>query len=359
MGLSTLDIRSVKSFKNPLAMGGVELEPIQLVILLVYFGLGFWLLSQARMMEMNARWLVNGIDKDEQMESKWQRITLLILFLVGLIAAFLPTGPTLTISRILGIAIYFLLYLVNLLIFLVMFPIAFILAYFSNRPAEEFQPPPPMPADPLPGGTPPATSELGETVMMVLSSAFWSVFVVILVLALLYFLRERRSTIQGKSASSIWRGLKLWLADFWRKLRQGAKSVRVQIPIRFGREDKDERSVSGKRRWRFIRLGGLPPREQIRYFYLSTVRRAGERGVERDSAETPLEYSEDLKGGWPEVEEELGELTDSFLKARYSKDPITKADIPDVKETWKDVRREIRKKPSAAEDNSDLELNGE
>jgi hypothetical protein len=195
--------------------------------------------------------------------------------------------------------------------------------------------------------------------MMVLSSAFWSVFVVILVLALLFFLRERRSTVQGKSASSIWRGFKVWLVDLWRNLRQRARRVRIQIPISFKREDKDERPVGGKRRWRFVRLGGLPPREQIRYFYLSIVRRAGERGVERVSAETPLEFSEDLKGSWPEVEQELGELTDSFLKARYSDDPITKADIPEVKETWKDVRREIKKKPSAAEDESDLELNEE
>jgi hypothetical protein len=125
------------------------------------------------------------------------------------------------------------------------------------------------------------------------------------------------------------------------------------------REDKDEKGTETKKGWRFIRLGGLPPREQIRYFYLSTVRRAGERGVPRNSAETPLEFAEDLKDGWPEVEEEVEELTDAFLKARYSDAPVVSEDVPEVKETWKDVRRQIRKRPSPIDSLSDEESDGE
>ncbi len=359
VGLNSLDIRSIDSFKNPLLMGGSSLKPDTLVILLLYFGLGFWLLSQAKLMEMNARWLVNEISKDDQMERNWQRSTLLILLLIGLIAAFLPTGPTLAISRILGVAIYILLFFINILIFLISLPIALILALLSRRSISEYAPPPPITPEVVAESAPPALSSLGETIAMVLSSAFWSIFLVILILALLFFLRERKSGIKGKSATAIWRQFKLWLLDLWQRLRQRAREVRLQFPLQIVREDKDEKSADDKKSWRFFRLGGLPPREQIRYFYLSTVRRAGERGVQRNSAETPLEFAEDLKDSWPEIDKEVEELTDAFLKARYSDDPIISADIPEVKETWKDVRRQIRKQPDKVEDDSDQESDEE
>ena len=131
-------------------------------------------------------------------------------------------------------------------------------------------------------------------------------------------------------------------------------AVRLLLPTRSDIASQDKKGGDKKkRRWRFIRLGGLKPREQIRYFYLSTVRRAGERGVQRNAAETPLEFADNLKGGWPEVEQEVEELTDAFLKARYSDDPITGGDVPEIKETWKDVRRQIRKRPSPEDSDSD------
>jgi hypothetical protein len=346
VGLSRLDLRSIDSFKSPLAMGGLDFEPKHLAILLLYFGIGFWLLSQAKLMEMNARWMVNGISKDDQMERNWQRSSLLILLLVGLIAAFIPIGPSLAISRILGAAIYILLFFVNLLILLLTLPVALILAFLSRRPIGELEPPLQITPEALTESTQPTFSTLGEMIVMVFSSAFWSIFIVILVLALVFFLRERKSSIQGKSATSIRQQFLLWLSDLWQRLRLRARTIRIQLPVQVVREDKGENGAEAKKGWRFIRLGGLSPREKIRYFYLSTVRRAGERGVPRDSAETPLEFAEDLKDGWPEVEEEVEELTDAFLKARYSDDPVVSEDVPEVKETWKDVRRQIRKRPS-------------
>ena len=80
------------------------------------------------------------------------------------------------------------------------------------------------------------------------------------------------------------------------------------------------------------------------------MRRAGEKGVKRETAETPLEYAEDLKDKWPELEDGVEELTDAFLKARYSDKPITGGDVPEVKETWKGVRRQIKKRSTPDED---------
>ena len=354
VGISSLDIHSIDSFKNPLITGSAGLEPDQLIILLLYFGIGFWLLSQAKLMEMNARWLINGITKDDLMERSWQRLSLLILLLVGFVAAFIPIGPTLTISRILGAGLYILLIIFNFLVLLISLPIALILALLTRTPVEEIERPPPISPEALTDNTPPSLSSLGETVAMILSSTFWSIFVVFLVLALLYFLRERKSSWKGKSTALLWQQFISWLSEFWQGMRQRFMAVRLLLPTRSDIASQDKKGGDKKkRRWRFIRLGGLKPREQIRYFYLSTVRRAGERGVQRNAAETPLEFADNLKGGWPEVEQEVEELTDAFLKARYSDDPITGGDVPEIKETWKDVRRQIRKRPSPEDSDSD------
>ena len=91
------------------------------------------------------------------------------------------------------------------------------------------------------------------------------------------------------------------------------------------------------------RPGPLSPREQIRYYYLSTVRRAGARGVPRADSETPLEYVHDLKQEWPEAESELDELTQAFVEARYSPQPIDKPAVARVKEEWKRGRERLRR----------------
>ena len=113
-------------------MSHLGLQPALLIAMLLYFGVGFWLLSQAKLMEMNARWLVNNITKDEQMERTWQRSSLFTLVLVGLVAAFLPIGPTLAISRILGALIQVIFFILNGIIFPIIYSIA-LAAFASSR----------------------------------------------------------------------------------------------------------------------------------------------------------------------------------------------------------------------------------
>ena len=354
VGLSTLEIRSLSALKNPLAIGRLGLQPGLLIILLLYFGFGFYLLSQAKLMEMNARWLLNDITQDEQLQKIWQRTSLMVLLIVGGIAAFLPIGPNLAIGRILAALLFVVFFIINIIIFLFSLPLYLLFSLFSGEPVEETPALPPLNPEAFREALPPEVSDLTETIAMVLSSAFWSIFVVIAVMALIFFLRERKTILQGESAGQIWQRFWEWLRDFWWGLWQRAGNIRLQLPKLLPDREDDSNPEDGKqRRWRFFRLGALAPREQIRYFYLSTVRRAAEKGVKRESAETPLEFVEDLKDGWPAVEDEVEELTAAFLKARYSDEPITKEDVPEVKDTWKDVRRQLKQRSQPDEDGSE------
>ena len=135
-------------------------------------------------------------------------------------------------------------------------------------------------------------------------------------------------------------------------------SISLQLPRQMIRASKIKAVEPGRKYpWRFIRVGALSPREQIRYYYLSIVRRAGDKGVKRIPSETPIEYAEDLRENWPEVEDGVEELTEAFLRARYSNRPITEEDVPDVKSTWKKVRRELRVTQKENDEKGDLPEN--
>jgi hypothetical protein len=95
-------------------------------------------------------------------------------------------------------------------------------------------------------------------------------------------------------------------------------------------------------RSRLFRLNSLSPRDQIRYYYLSLVRRAGERGISRRRNETPLEYVQELRNKWPEAEEDLRGLTDGFMEARYGRGPIEKKEVNPIKEKWKRLKARMR-----------------
>jgi hypothetical protein len=91
-------------------------------------------------------------------------------------------------------------------------------------------------------------------------------------------------------------------------------------------------------------LNALSPRNKIRYFYLSTVRRAGQRGVERRKNHTPLEYSDDLKENWPHSDGDLDSLTAAFLRARYNPKEIKEEEIEPVKRIWKRIKPALRER---------------
>jgi hypothetical protein len=352
VGFSTLEEHSVDTFMAPLASGRVNLEPRLLGALLLYFIIGLWLLSQARLMQIHARWLLNNVQTDEKTWEKWQRTSLLVLILVVLVAAFLPIGSTSALSQIVNVLLFWILAIANFLIFLLVLPIAMLLALLSGQAGEEPIPPPalePLLLQQLPLEN--GNSYLRETISMVLSSGFWAVLIVLIAMALLFYLRERRQTSMGQIKTlRLSDRILLWLRGIWARLRGQVHSLQDALILLREVDSEVEQPQAKKPRWRFLRVSSLSPRDQLRYFYLSTVRRAGERGVKREPADTPSEYTQDLKQYWPEAEEGLDDLTQAFLKARYSDEEISAEDIPSVKGVWKELRRELNQKPDAKEE---------
>ncbi len=355
VGLSTLEQQTIETILAPLASGRANLEPRLLGALLLYFIIGLWLLSQARLMQFHARWLVNNIDTDEDSRGRWQRASLTILLLVILVAAFLPIGSTSGLSQLINIALYWLMVIANAIIFLILLPFAMLMALLSGRGIEEAISAPPVEPLQPPPAVDQGASFFGETVSMIISSGFWAFVIVVVAMALLFYLRERRETgSENVGEAKVWLDqLLVWLAGIWARLRGQARSLQESLILLRADDSEAEQPAKKQSRWRFLRVSGLSPRDQVRYFYLSTVRRAGDRGVKRPSAGTPSEYARDLKESWPEAEESVDDLTQAFLKARYSDRPIDKDDLPPVKDSWKSVRRQLRQDPETKKQNGD------
>lgn len=341
---------TVRPFTYPLqqslrSLSSLPLPPAMILSLLVYFVGGLLLLSQARLGALNARWLHEGVIKTPDVEHTWQRYTTWLLLAIAGAALFLPLGSTLAIGRVLDVVVSAVLAFFTLLSYLFVGLMGLFAAPLSEGLPAGTPQPQPTQAVPTPQPTPLPTSTAppDETAQLMISSAFWAVAIVMTVVAVSFFLRDRGIRLNLRLFQMLGHSLATWVRGLWRDASEYAGDFRQSIRTRLSpKETEKEKGETPP--WRFIRVNALPPREQIRYFYLSTVKRAGDRGVPRDQGETPLEFAEDLKTNWPEAEAEIEELTEAFLRARYSQEKIEKVDVHPVKKQWQQVKASLRRR---------------
>lgn len=341
--LSTYEVDQLASVVNPFEVTRLGLGPAMLLALMIYFLAGLWLLSHARLLRMNARWLLDGVAKDTSLERGWQRSALLVLVSIAVIALFLPIGSTLAISRILTIGLSGFAYLSSLIFSFFGYLFASALLILT-RNAEEaaVRPPELFPAPMEQPQVPPSVPN--PLITMVISSAFWALLIAFVIASFLFFLRERGYRVDMGQVRNNWATVTQWLRASWARLTGRVRRVNRDLRARMRAAGADEvvRESPLLSRPRFVRLNALSPRDQVRYFYLALVRRAGEHGVKRRDSQTPLEYGHNLQEVWPEAEGDLQELTNAFLEARYSSQPMDRNEAKTIRERWNRLKAHLR-----------------
>lgn len=338
--LSRLE-EAVSGSVNLRNIGRLGLPPVMLTALLVYFMGGLWLATQARISVMQARWMAEGVAVDTIIVKRWYRGSLLLLLAVGVIAAFLPIGSTLAISRILQIVAGVALAVLGLIVTL---PLAI---YHLLLTKILGQPPPPTPAEPfdlsqlLPNNDPSTFEPPSELTRLIVGSAFWIIAAIAILAATAFFVRGRGVSLRPYSLAAYWNRLVAWFLAQWGLFTEGMVNVGSRFRTALPRGGRGE---VPRPAWRFFRPSSLSPEEQIRFYYLSAARRASERGVERAPGETPLEYEDDLRKNWPEAEEDVDLLTRAFVTARYSRRNLAREDVNPVKRSWRRLRAVLRRK---------------
>jgi hypothetical protein len=96
--------------------------------------------------------------------------------------------------------------------------------------------------------------------------------------------------------------------------------------------------------FRAIRLNALAPRELVRYFYRSTLRRASERGMGRRSGQTPYEYGAALVSAVPEAEPDIADLTEAFVVAQYTRRAVGAEEAVRARGPWQRLKRALRER---------------
>ena len=133
-------------------------------------------------------------------------------------------------------------------------------------------------------------------------------------------------------------------------LRRIQKDVQLRLPQL--RRDRSSQGQPRRRHFPYLRLGALSPRERILYYYWSILRRADRVGFGRRRQDTPIEYHKTLMPHLSQAEQEMADLTDAFLEARYSEHPLESGRDQSTRANWqriKEALRALRRKKEADE----------
>jgi len=310
---------------------------------MIYFLLGLVLISQAYYSVLQARWQLEEVEIAPHIGSRWAVLTAAFLVVVITIALLLPTGYSVGLPQAIALAVNVvltaLIYVVVLVLSVLVFLINLIASLILGRPKPIMQPP-----DIGPLGRPPAErASRGPGLPiwgMIRDLLLWALMLGIVAYSFYNFLGDRRHMLRGLFTGGPLAWLRRLLARLFRFTRQAARrarqGVRGQIKHLLGEEGR-------RPPWRYISLSSLDPRQLIMYFYLSVVRRAGDRDIVRRPWQTPYEYGARLRAELPERESDVSDLTEAFVLARYSPQPVTEAQASLIKRSWRRVRNALRR----------------
>jgi len=336
-GLAHLDLQLLVRLEHPSTSGVV-------LTALLYFVLGLALLSQAQFSSLHYQWQFDEIEVSPRIASRWAVLAIASVAAVALVALLLPTGYSVGILQALYVAVVGIFNVVVRFLMGILSTILLVLSYilgflFGSEVAPE-SPSTPSPPPRLPEPVPSATE--GVAWLELLRTAFFWVLLVWIVGYSFYHYFRQRSDLWSKLKGI---GLLTWFVGLWRAFFQGSRQVvaRARQGLRAAMKRIGPRIAPMSLRKRFLSLRSLTKRELVRYFYLSTVRRAGEVGWQRKPAQTPYEYQEALAEEAPASEVDVVALTQAFVEARYDVREFSPEEAHVVKQAWQRVRAVLRR----------------
>ncbi len=302
----------------------------------VYFLLGFLLLSQAQFTSLNRSWLWDRVPTSMRLPRRWLDYSMIFFVLLALVALLLPTHYTIGLLATLRIVVNFLAQLVSLLLFLITYPFILLLNLLFRHESGE-NPAPPTLDLPRLSESPAAPGPPLPWLEILRSLVFWLVFGAIVVYFFRSYLLQNRQLLDALHRVKLFH----WLSQAWSSLRGWLRGVNSQVvqAVKAGRDrlfSQRRASLPAALR-RSIHFKGLSPRRRIIFFYLRLVERGGEQGIPRAPSQTPSQYSQQLRQALPEVEPELDGLTEAFLDARYSPHDVDPGDASAVQRLWKRI----------------------
>jgi hypothetical protein len=310
---------------------------------LLYFMLGLALLSQTQFISLHIRWTTQKIPVNGSLAKQWTGYSLLFLGLMVLLVSLLPTSyaiqPFETLAYLLNAALSIYFFIGQAILAFFLYIIGLVFSLFGKQPPAKSEPvaPPKLPDLPAGAGLAGAGPNWWEIVKTLV---FWAVFLGVLFLAVWQYLRQHQGVLENLRKLPGWK----FLAQFWGWLQSLFASAKSSLAgaVAAGRERTFQ--FVTRRDFGFMNLRQLAPRQRIYFFYLALVRRGGEKGLPRSLSQTPDEYAAALQAALPAANEDIYTLTQAFVNARYSPQPVQPEQVQRVESAWERIRKALRGK---------------
>ena len=311
--------------------------PIFALNLLFYFMFGVLILAQVRMSALTREWEAQRIEIPTGFAGRWLRATILLLTVAVVIAMFLPTGQSIALFDVVGAALS---------------KLALALPAVKIGSDIVFKAPPSPSSPQYPGGVPNLTPRppvednlkflLVRNPSVLMNVVFWSVLIVLMLVVTGTYFADRPELWDDVRNLRVTRVARHWWGAFfaWLARLLGA----VQEHVRARPSIPRPAVADGRNRLRWLRIGNLSPRDQVRFAYLSMVRRAEESGIRRHRADTPYEYASHLEPRISDAQQEVDALTGLFVQARYSDAAISVGEAERAQSASRRVRSELRQR---------------
>jgi hypothetical protein len=330
-GLTRVGIAYVLNLSRP-SVPGLVLN------VLVYFLLGLVMLGQTHFVTLHKRWQIRGIKVVDELAGRWARYSVIFIGLAAFLAFLLPTGYTLgfleSIGGTLEIMIGVARFVIGLILLIVSLPIMLLLWLLGTTPPTT---PSPLPMEFPPPGPAGGGADWGEVLR---SLVFWLVLLGMIVYVLRSFLHERPELLVALGGLGPVRILRRWWAALRSLWNRAATAIGERmaggLSLPWSRRLWPEQPIS------LFRLGALSPRERVLYYYLSIVRRAGERGFPRRRSQTPYEYDALLEPNLPHAQQDMASLTQAFVEARYSRRAVEPVQVGQIQTAWQRVKAALQ-----------------
>ena len=332
---------------NPAAPtgGALPIGAASVVAALLYGTCALIFYSQVKLALLQARWQDEQATVADGLAGRWARSSIIAVGSILGASALLPRGYGYglldvlraglnTLGAALALVGYFLVWLFGVLLGIPLWLLAQLMPTSAGTSNRESAPPPAITAEPLASHQP----------QLLTGVIFWVCIGLLVALALREVLRRNPGVVTrllkvlrlDRFAAWVvrtWRGTRSWL-------RLAAELAAERLPQT---HDADDSLLSQV--WH--RAGSLQPRELVRFFYRSTLRRASRAGVGRRMAQTPNEYVRELGAQIPEQMDDLATLTDSFIQAHYGQRPVEAEAAEGARAPWQRLRARLRQLTSS------------
>ena len=333
-GLSLVNLRQLLSLEHARSSGIIA-------NVLLYFVIGFLLISQAHYIILKANWELQSIPILGKLGKRWLQLVLGFLLLIALVAALLPVDYSVGIMDVLSTVLWWILHIITQIVGLILFIISYVVGLVLSLFRGEQAAPPPAPTMSQPMLPPPAPST-GESEpvawwQFVRSLLFWFIIIGVAGYSVYHFLGDRWDIFKQLSMTPLLR----WIGNLWKSLRRDTRQAIGRLRQSVVQSIARRRARLAQRTGRYLSLHRLSPRDRVRYFYLSIAHRANTQGFGRPASMTPLEYQRMLASQMPDADVDVEALTQAFLEARYSAHTVTEEQMRGIQGVWQRVKRAL------------------